>query len=86
MGWVWKERDSWRGAYRDESDKRHTKSFRRQIDATLWIATEEAKIVRGDWVDPTGEGHLRRLLQRVGTSTSLGVLDPGERGSGYRPV
>ena len=53
MGWVWKERDSWRGAYRDESDKRHTKSFRRQIDATRWIATEEAKIVRGDWFDPT---------------------------------
>lgn len=53
MGWVWKERDSWRGAYRDESDKQHTKSFKRQIDAKRWVATEEAKIIRGDWVDPT---------------------------------
>jgi len=52
MGWVWKERDSWRGAYRDERDKQHTKSFKRQIDAKRWVATEEAKIVRGDWIDP----------------------------------
>jgi len=52
MGWVWKERDSWRGAYRDEGDKQHTKSFKRQTDAKRWVATEEAKIVRGDWVDP----------------------------------
>jgi integrase len=53
MGWVWKERDSWRGAYRDERDRQHTKSFKRQIDAKRWVATEEAKIIRGDWVDPT---------------------------------
>jgi integrase len=52
MGWVWKERDTWRGAYRDEREKQHTKSFKRQVDAKRWVATEEAKIVRGDWVDP----------------------------------
>lgn len=52
MGWVWKERQSWRGSYRDEAGKQHTKSFKRQVDAKRWIATEEAKVVRGDWIDP----------------------------------
>ncbi len=52
MGWVWKQDDAWRGAYRDEAGKQHTKSFRRKIDASRWVATEEAKVVRGDWVDP----------------------------------
>jgi integrase len=53
MGWVWKERQSWRGSYRDEAGKQHTKSFKRQVDAKRWIATEESKVVRGDWIDPT---------------------------------
>jgi len=52
MGWVWKERQSWRGSYRDESGRQHTKSFKRQIDAKRWVATEESKVVRGDWIDP----------------------------------
>lgn len=52
MGWVWKQGRAWRGAYRDEANKQHTKSFQRQVDAKRWIATEEAKVVRGDWVDP----------------------------------
>ena len=53
MGWVWKERQSWRGSYRDEAGKQHTKSFKRQIDAKRWVATEEAKVVRGEWIDPS---------------------------------
>ena len=52
MGWVWKHDRAWRGAYRDETGKQHTKSFQRQIDAKRWVATEEAKVVRGDWVNP----------------------------------
>ena len=52
MGWVWKQDHAWRGAYRDEAGKQHTKSFKRQADAKRWIATEEAKVVRGDWVNP----------------------------------
>jgi len=52
MGWVWKERQSWRGSYRDEAGKQHTKSFKRQTDAKRWVATEESKVVRGDWIDP----------------------------------
>jgi hypothetical protein len=52
VGWVWKQDQAWRGAYRDEAGKQHTKSFKRQIDAKRWIATEEAKVVRGDWVNP----------------------------------
>lgn len=52
MGWVWKQDQAWRGAYRDEAGKQHTKSFKRQVDAKRWIATEEAKVVRGDWVNP----------------------------------
>jgi integrase len=53
MGTVWKERQAWRGAYRDEAGKQHTKSFNRQSDAKRWVATEEAKVVRGDWIDPS---------------------------------
>jgi integrase len=52
MGWVWKERQSWRGSYRDEAGKQHTKSFKRQVNAKRWVATEESKVVRGDWIDP----------------------------------
>lgn len=52
MGWVWKERQSWRGSYRDEAGKQHTKSFKRQVDAKRWVTTEESKVVRGDWIDP----------------------------------
>lgn len=52
MGWVWKQDQAWRGAYRDEAGKQHTKSFKRQIDAKRWVATEEVKVVRGDWVNP----------------------------------
>jgi integrase len=52
MGWVWKQGRAWRGAYRDEAGRQHTKSFQRQVDAKRWIATEEAKVVRGDWVNP----------------------------------
>jgi integrase len=54
MGWVWKERQSWRGSYRDEAGKQHTKSFKRQVDAKRWVTTEESKVVRGDWIDPAG--------------------------------
>ncbi|MDX6306985.1 MAG: hypothetical protein QOI06_31 [Nocardioidaceae bacterium] len=53
MGWVWKDRQSWRGAYRDEGGQQHTKSFRRQIDAKRWVAGEESKLIRGDWIDPS---------------------------------
>jgi hypothetical protein len=53
MGWAWKERQSWRGSYRDEAGKQHTGSFTRQVDAKRWVATEEAKVVRGDWIDPS---------------------------------
>lgn len=52
MGWVWKQGVAWRGAYRDEAGKQHTKSFKRQVDAKRWVATEESKVVRGDWIDP----------------------------------
>lgn len=52
MGTVWKERQSWRASYRDEAGTRHTKSFKRQVDAKRWVATEESKVVRGDWIDP----------------------------------
>jgi integrase len=52
VGWVWKQDRAWRGAYRDEAGKQHTKSFKRQVDAKRWISTEEAKVVRGDWINP----------------------------------
>jgi integrase len=52
VSWVWRQGKAWRGAYRDEGGSQHTRSFRRQIDAKRWVATEEAKVVRGDWVNP----------------------------------
>jgi hypothetical protein len=65
MGWAWKQDRAWRGAYRDEANKQHTRSFQRQVDAKRWIPTEEAKVVRGDWApeSPT-------------SSTSYGTTSP----------
>ena len=40
-------------ARRVSGRKQHTKSFKRQIDAKRWVATEESKVVRGDWIDPS---------------------------------
>ena len=33
--------------------KRHSETFGRAADAKRWIATQEASVVRGAWVDPT---------------------------------
>ena len=77
MGWVWKERQSWRGSYRDEAGKQHTKSFKRQVDAKRWVATEESKVVRGDWIDPVGgQGDLRGVLRATGRRARSGFRRP----------
>ena len=71
-----------RGAasYRDEAGKQHTKSFQRQVDAKRWIATEEAKVVRGDWVNPAaGKVTFAAFYADWVTTPGLGVLDPRER-------
>ena len=52
MGWVWKEGQSWRGVVPRRSRQAAHKSFKRQVDAKRWVATEESKVVRGDWIDP----------------------------------
>ncbi len=53
MGSVRKRPDGkWRARYRDPAGREHAKHFRRKIDADRWLATVEADIVRGTYVDP----------------------------------
>lgn len=48
--------------YRDEAGRDHTRAFDKKAEAANWLATETAKIVRGDWVDPSaGKVTLRRF-------------------------
>ena len=39
--------------YRDAAGKEHAKRFDRKGDADRWLATEQADIARGTWVDPS---------------------------------
>ena len=87
MGTVWKERQSWRAAYRDEAGKQHTRSFSRHTDAKRWVATEEAKVVRGDWIDPSDtrftivRGVFRAAVadRLIASDPTIGVVLPRKR-------
>jgi integrase len=53
MGNVAKRQDGrWRARYRDEAGKEHARHFDRKLDATRWLATVEADLLRGTYVDP----------------------------------
>jgi integrase len=42
----------WRARYRDESHREHSRHFARKIDAQRWLATVQADMLRGTYVDP----------------------------------
>lgn len=48
----------YRAVYRDDSDRRHSKSFDRKADAKKWLASAETDRARGQWVDPRGGAML----------------------------
>src|SRR5680860_161312 len=55
----------WRVRYRTPSGRELSKTFRRKVDAEKFLATVEADIARGDWVDPTlGQVTLDEWSQR----------------------
>lgn len=43
----------WLARYRGPDGRQHSKSFRRKIDAEKWLALEESKAIKGEWVDPS---------------------------------
>ena len=70
MGWVWKQDRAWRGAYRDEAGKQHTKSFPRQIDAE-----ERRSLQGGSLRGVTG----RRLARARAGGDAAGCAPPPEK-------
>ncbi len=42
----------WRGRYRDESGKKHSRQFERKIDAQLWLDQVTTTVVTGTYADP----------------------------------
>jgi integrase len=47
-----KRGDSWRARYRGPDGRQRQRSFRRKIDAERWLAEQQARLTRGEWVDP----------------------------------
>lgn len=44
---------SWRARYRGTDGRERGETFTRKADAERWLATQEADVARGLWVDPT---------------------------------
>lgn len=42
----------WRGRFRDDVGREHARHFDRKLDATRWLATIQADMLRGSYVDP----------------------------------
>jgi len=42
----------WLARYRDEHGKDQTKTFAKKVDAQRWLADEQSKMNRGEWIDP----------------------------------
>jgi len=47
-----KRGESWRARYRGPDGRQLQRSFRRKIDAERWLAEQQARLTRGEWVDP----------------------------------
>ncbi len=43
----------WLVRYRGPDGRQHSKTFRRKVDAERWLRNEEARLDRGEWVDPS---------------------------------
>lgn len=48
----------WLARHKGPDGRHHSKAFRRKVDAEKWLALEESKSIRGEWVDP-GAGKIR---------------------------
>ena len=44
----------WLARYRGPDGRRHSRTFRRKVEAEAWIRREESQIDRAEWVDPRG--------------------------------
>lgn len=44
----------WVARYQGPDGRRHSKAFRRKVEAEAWLRREESNIDRADWVDPRG--------------------------------
>jgi integrase len=53
MASIKKRGDVWRARYRDDTGKEHAGHFPTRAKAQRWIDQETAKLVRGDWIEPS---------------------------------
>lgn len=56
MGYIQQREDrpkKWLARYKGPDGRHHSKAFRRKVDAENWLALEESKSIKGEWVDPT---------------------------------
>lgn len=56
MGYIQQREDrpkKWLARYKGPDGRHHSKAFHRKVDAEKWLALEESKSIRGEWVDPT---------------------------------
>ncbi|MGW5365482.1 hypothetical protein [Actinopolymorpha pittospori] len=49
---VEKRGDRWRARYRGPDGRERNKSFRRKLDAQRWLADQQVRMSRGEWIDP----------------------------------
>src|SRR5713101_7328159 len=62
-------KDRWRGRYLDPEGRERSKTFTRRIDAERFLATVDADLVRGEWIDPRqGQKTFRAWVQEFESS------------------
>jgi integrase len=76
MGYISRREDRpkpWLARHKGPDGRHHSKAFRRKVDAEKWLALEESKSIRGEWVDTEagesrqqGAGALTLLLAYAG--------------------
>ncbi len=65
MGYIVRRNGRWQAAYRGPDRRERTKTFDRKVDAERWLATTEADLLRGEWVDPrSGQVLFEECAQR----------------------
>jgi hypothetical protein len=42
----------WLARHKGPDGRHHSKAFRRKVNAESWLALEESKSIKGEWVDP----------------------------------
>jgi integrase len=56
LGYIQRREDRpkpWLARHKAADGRHHSKAFRRKVDAEKWLALEESKLIKGEWVDPT---------------------------------